>query len=37
MLKERYELGQRYAASQRKIFGSREKEEDKSETTLPAP
>ena len=36
MLKERYELGQRYAASQRKIFGSKVKEEDKSETTLPA-
>jgi hypothetical protein len=36
MLKERYELGQRYAASQRKIFGSKVKEEDKSETPLPA-
>jgi hypothetical protein len=35
MLRERYELGQRYEASQRKIFGSRAKEEDKSEA-LPA-
>jgi hypothetical protein len=34
MLRQRYELGQRYAASQRKIFGPKAKDEDKSE---PAP
>ena len=31
MLKERYELGQRYEATQRKIFGPKAREEDKSE------
>jgi hypothetical protein len=35
MLKERYELGQRYEAMQRKIFGSRAKDEDKSEPAAP--
>ncbi len=37
MLRERYELGQRYAASQRKIFGSKAKEEEKEPTELVSP